>query len=103
MFAVVFFLGYVQNINGLIIAEVCLKLGAGRQFSNQVIDPAVGVHLFVKIGDYIDRGSVCMVLHHNETNLNRLFLTLLQNSIELTDKIVTPENIILGVIDCNSL
>lgn len=78
-------------------------MGAGRQFSNQCIDPAVGVHLFVKIGDFIKKDNVCIVLHHNEVNLNKLFLTLLQNAIELTNDIVKPENIILGVIDSNSL
>lgn len=86
----------------MIIAEVCNKLGAGRQFSNQEIDPAVGVHLLVKEGDHIKSDSILMVLHHNETELNKSFLTLLQSSVELTDKLVVPENIVLGVIDCNS-
>ncbi|VVC39760.1 Pyrimidine-nucleoside phosphorylase, conserved site,Glycosyl transferase family 3, N-terminal [Cinara cedri] len=94
--------GYVKSINGIMIAEVCQKLGAGRQFFHQDIDPAVGVHLFVKIGDYIKRDNVYMVLYHNEIDLNKLFLTLLQNSIELTNEIVKPENIIIGVIDCNN-
>lgn len=84
----------------MVIAEVSNKLGAGRQFSNQIIDPAVGVHLLVKIGDYIEKNTCCMILHHNEMDLNKSYLTLLQNSIELTNEIVEPENILLGVIDC---
>lgn len=86
----------------MIIAEVCNKLGAGRQFSNQEIDPAVGVHLRVKEGNHVKSGSILMVLHHNETGLNKSFLTLLQSSVELTDNLVEPENIVLGVIDYNS-
>lgn len=97
-----FCLGYVKSINGMIIAEVCNKLGAGRQFSNQEIDPAVGVHLLVREGDHIKSGFPLMVLHHNEIELNKSFLTMLQKSIELTDTVVKQENIILGVIDCNS-
>lgn len=97
-----FCLGYVKNIKGMIIAEVCNKLGAGRQFSNQKIDPAVGVHLLVKKGDHIKSGSLLMVLHHNAIELNKSFLTLLQSSVELTDTLVELENIVLGVIDCNS-
>jgi thymidine phosphorylase len=92
----------VKKINGMIIAEICNKLGAGRQFSNQQIDPAVGVQLLVKIGDYIKNDTQCIILYHNEIDLDKSFLISLQNSIELTDKVVQPENILLGVIDCNS-
>lgn len=98
----ILFLGYVKSINGMIIAEVCNKLGAGRQFSDQQIDPAVGVCLFVKIGDHIQSDALYMVLHHNEIDLNKSLLTLLQNSIELANEIVVPVNILLDVIDCNS-
>lgn len=80
------------------IAEVCNKLGAGRQFSDQKIDPAVGVQLLVKTGDYVKRNNPCIVLYHNETDLNQTLLTLLLSSIELSSKIVEPENIVLGVI-----
>lgn len=85
------------------IAKVCNKLGAGRQFSDQEIDPAVGVNLFVKIGDHVERDSLFLILHHNETDLDKSLLSLLQNSIELTNEIVEPMNILLDVIDCNSL
>lgn len=93
----------MRAINGMTIAGVCNKLGAGRQFSDQEIDPAVGVHLLVKVGDRIESDAVCMVLHHNETDLEQLHLTSLQNAIELTDEVVEPENILLGVIDCNKI
>lgn len=96
------FLGFVKNVRGKTIAEVCNKLGAGRQFSNQQIDPTVGVHLLVKEGDYVESDTVCIVLHHNETHLDESFLKLLKDSVELTDVLVKPENIVLGVIDCNS-
>ncbi|XP_015376418.1 PREDICTED: pyrimidine-nucleoside phosphorylase-like [Diuraphis noxia] len=93
--------GYVNDIDGMTIAKVCNKLGAGRQFSNQAIDPAVGVRLLVKKGDHVEIDTVCMVLYHNETDLNESYLILLQQSIELMTEIVEPENIVLGVIDCN--
>lgn len=96
-------LGYVRSINGMCIAEVCNQLGAGRQFSDQEIDPAAGVHLFVKIGDYIKSDAICMVLYHNKIDLDRSLLTLLLDSIELTNNIVEPENVLLEVIDCNSV
>lgn len=97
-----FVLGYVKSINGMCIAKVCNKLGAGRQFSVKEIDPAVGVHLLVKIGDYVQSNAVCMVLHHNKIDLDQSLLTLLFDSIELTNNIVESENMILEVIDCNS-
>jgi len=96
-------LGYVRSINGRCIAEVCNELGAGRQFSGQEIDPAVGVHLFVQIGDYIKSDAICMVLYHNTIDLDQSLLTLLLDSIELTNNIVESENMVLEVIDCNSV
>lgn len=97
-----FVLGYVKNINGMIIAKVCNELGAGRQFSDQEINPAVGVRVLMKIGDYIKRNATCIVLYHDKIDLNRSFITSLLDSIELTSEIVEPVNIVLGVIDCNS-
>lgn len=97
-----FVLGYVKNINGMIIAEVCNKLGAGRQFSDQEINPAVGVRVLVKVGDYIKSNTSCIVLYHDEIDLNQSFLTSLLDSFELTNDIVEPINIVLAVIDCNS-
>ncbi|XP_060849257.1 thymidine phosphorylase-like isoform X1 [Rhopalosiphum padi] len=93
--------GYVNDINGMTIAKVCNKLGAGRQFSNQAIDPAVGIRLLVKKGSHVEIDTVCMVLYHNETDLNESYILLLQQSIELVDEIVEPEDILLGVINCN--
>jgi len=91
--------GYVKNINGMIIAEVCNKLGAGRQFSDQRIDPAVGVCLTVKTGDRVERDDLCMVLHHNDDGGTTVDLTeSLLGSIEMTDGIVEPEHIVLEVI-----
>jgi len=91
----------VNDIDGMTIAKICNKLGAGRQFSNQAIDPAVGIRLLVKKGDRVEINTVCMVLYHNETDLNESYLILLQQSIKLMTEIVEPENIVLGVIDCN--
>lgn len=93
--------GYVNNVNGMDIAKVCNKLGAGRQFSDQKIDPAVGIRLLVKKGDRVESDTVCMVLYHNEIDLDESHLTTLQHSIELTNETVEPEDILLGVIHCN--
>lgn len=86
----------------MIIGEVCNKLGAGRQFSDQEINPAVGVRVLMKVGDYVESNTSCIVLYHDETDLNRSFLIQLLDSIELTNDIVEPINIVLGVIDSNS-
>lgn len=93
-------IGYVNDIDGMTIAKVCNKLGAGRQFSNQAIDPAVGIRLLVKKGDHVEIDTVCMILYHNEFDLNESHLISLQQSIEIVNEIVEPEDILLGVIDC---
>lgn len=93
----------MKNISGIKIANVCNALGAARQSASQQIDSTIGVHLLVKKGDYIGNNTLCMILHHNEMDLGKSFTTSLQNAIETTNEIVEPENILLGVIDCDSL
>lgn len=99
-FIVVVDTGYVKSIDGMAIAKVCNTLGAGRQFSEQNIDPAVGVHLLVGEGDYVDPGKVILVLHHNETALNEKLVGDLRQSVEISQQPSSePNDIVLDYID----
>jgi thymidine phosphorylase len=46
-----------------------MMLGAGRAKLGDRIDPAVGVILHKKKGDYVNEGEVLAVLHVNSHNL----------------------------------
>ncbi|HMI90115.1 MAG TPA: thymidine phosphorylase [Polyangiales bacterium] len=55
--------GYVRKVDALRIAEVALRLGAGRSRVDQAIDHAVGIVLAKKPGDAVKQGEALAELH----------------------------------------
>lgn len=63
--------GLIQEINAREVGWVSLLLGAGRLRKEDKIDPAVGITLKKKVGDFATAGEPLAVLHVNDTgNLN---------------------------------
>jgi pyrimidine-nucleoside phosphorylase len=62
--------GYVAEISADKIAQGALVLGAGREKKGDLIDHAVGVEVFVKVGQKINSGDTIARIHANsETQL----------------------------------
>ncbi len=55
--------GFVRDLDARAVAEVALRLGAGRTRADQPIDPAVGVVLHKKPGERVRRGEPLAELH----------------------------------------
>lgn len=62
--------GYLADINTLELAFFVNELGGGRKTKEDIIDPAVGVILHKKIGDYLTDEIVCSI-HHNKPLSNQ--------------------------------
>jgi len=58
--------GYVAEAGANYIAMAALVLGAGREKKGDVIDPAVGIEVFSKVGDHINTGDVLAMIHAND-------------------------------------
>jgi len=58
--------GYVEKINAKEIGHAAMILGAGRAKKEDSIDPAVGVILNKKIGDYVETGTKLVTIHAND-------------------------------------
>lgn len=58
--------GFVREINAREIGWGSLLLGAGRLRQEDGVDPAVGIVLLKKIGDYVEEGEPLAVLHVNK-------------------------------------
>lgn len=58
--------GYVQWLDARAVGEVAMQLGAGRARLEQAIDPAVGVVLRKKVGDWVRQGEPLAELHAAE-------------------------------------
>jgi pyrimidine-nucleoside phosphorylase len=62
--------GYVLEISADKVAQGALALGAGREKKEDTIDHAVGVEVFVKVGQKINSGETIARIHANsETQL----------------------------------
>ncbi|XP_051547297.1 thymidine phosphorylase-like [Myxocyprinus asiaticus] len=62
--------GTVLEIDGLALAQVLHKLGAGRTKSGEKIDHSVGAELLVDIGQWVMKGQTWIRIHHNSTELS---------------------------------
>lgn len=57
--------GYVKELHALHLGTLAMQLGAGRQVKEDTIDPAVGIVLVKKDGDYVNRGDTLAYVHTN--------------------------------------
>ncbi|ROL52587.1 Thymidine phosphorylase [Anabarilius grahami] len=62
--------GAVLDIDGLALAEVLHKLGAGRTKSGEKIDHSVGAEILVKMGQRVQKGESWIRIHHNSPDLS---------------------------------
>ena len=90
--------GWVEDIDAMAIARVCLGLGAGRVRLGDSVDRAVGVILEAQVGDRLEEGEPWMVLYHRN-EVDRATLENLLGSITLSDEEVRPESRIEEVFE----
>jgi pyrimidine-nucleoside phosphorylase len=90
--------GYISDINGLGIGRSAMLLGAGRERIEDRIDPAAGVHLIKKKGDYVKVGDTLAVLHTNDTERISLALPVLKACFHFSPDNVTLSPIIIETI-----
>lgn len=55
--------GVIQSVDSLLLAELCLDLGAGRKRAEDLVDPAVGIEIHARVGDHVSRGELLATLH----------------------------------------
>ncbi|XP_053720122.1 thymidine phosphorylase [Synchiropus splendidus] len=68
--------GIVVDFDGMVLAEVLHRLGAGRSRAGQAINHSVGAELLVSLGQEVTRGAPWLRLHYDEDptpdQINRL-------------------------------
>lgn len=57
--------GYVKDLEAMSLGLVSMKLGGGRETTDDQIDHSVGLILNKKIGDYVEKGEVLVYVHTN--------------------------------------
>ena len=90
--------GYIAEVNAQDVGEASVILGGGRAKKGDFIDPAVGVMVYVKIGDYVEKGQKLFDVHYNKAELVQNAIDKLKESIKFSEQPVQPPPPNLGVI-----
>ena len=85
--------GYVKELEAMALGLVSMKLGGGRQTTEDEIDHSVGLILNKKIGDYVKKDEVLVYVHTN-TGLSSALKDEILNAYHLTDEFVAKPELI---------
>ena len=79
--------GYIKHIVALEIGESAMRLGAGRETFDDVIDMSAGIVLRKKVGDKVNKGDVLCVVHTNKEEFSSI-LEDIKNAFDIVDEFV---------------
>ncbi len=90
--------GYVKSLNAELIGRAAMKLGAGRQTKNDVIDLQVGIIIEKKIADFINIGDELAQVHASKQNVEEV-INEIYSAYEFSDTKVVKPKIIEKIIN----
>lgn len=61
--------GYITKIDTMELGLTSMKIGAGRETKDDIIDPASGIVLNKKLGDRVSKGDILLTLYSERPNL----------------------------------
>lgn len=68
--------GWVVDIDAMVIAEICLQMGAGRIRLEDKIDHQVGMVMEVQVGDAVEMGEVLATVYHRDGDIATIMRSL---------------------------
>lgn len=89
--------GYIKDLKAKPLGIVSMKLGGGREKTDDDIDYSVGLVLHKKIGDFVKKGEVLVEVHTN-TGLSQELETEIFNAYDFSDEFVGKPQLIDEVL-----
>jgi len=89
--------GYIKTIDALSIGLGAMKLGAGRETKNDIIDPDVGIVLKKKVGDKVEKGEILALLYNNLDDIEEIKKEVI-DAYTIIKEVVVKKPIILEII-----
>lgn len=78
--------GYINEMDTESIGIAAMKLGAGRERKEDMIDPAVGIVFHKKTGDWVHKGETIAMIHANDEDRADEGMAVLEKSILYGDE-----------------
>ena len=69
--------GYIKSINTMELGLTSMRLGAGRETAEDVIDQAAGIILNKKLGDKVNKGDLLLTMYSERPNMQSLVSNIL--------------------------
>lgn len=98
--------GFVSLIKSDEIGKASMILGGGRQTKDDKIDLSVGLEVYKKIGDYVNKGDVIAKIFSNNQKKTQEAERIITTAYEFSENKVLPQKLIKRVItakDCERL
>ena len=98
--------GFVSLIKSDEIGKASMILGGGRQTKDDKIDLSVGLEVYKKIGDYVNKGDVIAKIFSNNPKKTQEAERIITAAYEFSENKVLPHKLIKRVItakDCEKL
>lgn len=89
--------GYVKDLKAKPLGIVSMKLGGGRETTDDEIDYSVGLILHKKIGDFVKKGDLLVEVHTN-TGLSKELQKDILDAYEFSDEFVNKPILIDEVL-----
>lgn len=77
--------GWIAEMDAMKVGHSAMLLGAGRDKLGDQIDPAVGIELVRKRGDYVQAGEPLAIMHANRRELLPSVRAMLLEAYQLSD------------------
>ena len=91
--------GYVVRVDTESYGVASLLLGAGRNTKEDVIDPAAGIVLCKKTGDFVEQGETLAMLYSERESAFAQAEERFLNATEICEKPPVPAPLILDIVE----
>ncbi|MBX7133568.1 MAG: thymidine phosphorylase [Fimbriimonadaceae bacterium] len=90
--------GFVERVNALVVGQVVVGLGGGREHRDDVIDPSVGIESMKSVGDAIQPGETVFKVHAASTHDAERAKGALRSALAVVNHHVKPIPLILQTV-----
>ncbi|MBQ7487007.1 MAG: thymidine phosphorylase [Clostridia bacterium] len=93
--------GYVSGMDTTAIGYCTQHMGAGRALKTDVIDPAVGLVMQVRLGDYVEAGQPLAMLHLRSEQQAKEAISAMQAAVRLSDVKPAPLPLVYAYVSAD--
>ena len=85
--------GYIRQIVALRIGENAMRLGAGRETFDDVIDMSAGIVLAKKVGDKVEAGDLLCTAYTNKEDYAEVIQDIKESFVIIDEPVVVPPTV----------